>query len=121
MLLDSNVVIDLLRGSERAADFIGRCGAKPSLSVVSITELYAGALSVREERQIERIVRSSNVLPVTLEIARSAGQHVKHYQASNALDDFDALIAATAEHHGLPLATLNVKHFPMFPKLKPAY
>ena len=33
----------------------------------------------------------------------------------------DAIIAATAEHHGLRLATLNVKHFPMFPKLKRAY
>jgi len=32
-----------------------------------------------------------------------------------------AYIAATAEHHGLKLATLNVKHFPMFPKLKRAY
>ena len=88
---------------------------------MSITELYAGALSVREERQIDRIVRSSNVLPVTLGIASSARQHVKHYQSSNALDDFDAIIAATAEHHGLSLATLNVRHFPMFPKLKPAY
>ena len=31
------------------------------------------------------------------------------------------LIAATAEHHGLDLATLNVKHFPMFKRLKAAY
>ncbi len=40
---------------------------------------------------------------------------------SHGLDDIDALIAATAEHHGLRLATLNVKHFPMFPKLRRAY
>ena len=30
-------------------------------------------------------------------------------------------VAATAEHHGLELATLNVKHFPMFKRLKAAY
>ena len=40
---------------------------------------------------------------------------------SHGIDIPDAIIAATAEHHGLRLATLNVKHFPMFPKLKRAY
>jgi predicted nucleic acid-binding protein len=43
------------------------------------------------------------------------------FAPSHGLDDVDAIIAATAEHHGLRLATLNVKHFPMFPKLKRAY
>jgi predicted nucleic acid-binding protein len=40
---------------------------------------------------------------------------------SHGIDIPDAIIAATAEHHGLKLATLNVRHFPMFRKLKPAY
>jgi predicted nucleic acid-binding protein len=31
------------------------------------------------------------------------------------------VIAATAERLGLPLATLNVRHFPMFEGLEPAY
>ena len=30
----------------------------------------------------------------------------------------DYLVAATADLHGLPLATLNVKHFPMFDDLR---
>ena len=33
----------------------------------------------------------------------------------------DALIAATAKAHGLPLATLNIKHFPMFDGLTRPY
>ncbi len=32
--------------------------------------------------------------------------------------DFDLLIAATALHHGLVLATLNVRHFQDFPGLR---
>ena len=40
---------------------------------------------------------------------------------SHGIDIPDAIIAATAEHHGLRLATLNTKHFPMFPKIKRAY
>ena len=45
----------------------------------------------------------------------------ERHGSSHAVEIPDAIIAATAEHHGLKLATLNVKHFPMFPKLKRAY
>ena len=43
------------------------------------------------------------------------------FSSSYAVGLAEAVIAATAEHYGLPLATLNVRHFPMFPRLKPAY
>lgn len=43
------------------------------------------------------------------------------FSSSHAVELTDAAIAATAEHYGLPLATLNRRHFPMFPRLKPAY
>ncbi len=33
----------------------------------------------------------------------------------------DLMIAATAQHSGLKLATTNVRHFPMFRGLKPPY
>jgi predicted nucleic acid-binding protein len=46
---------------------------------------------------------------------------MRHFHRSYGIDIPDAIIAATAEHHGLELATLNLKHFPMFPRLKPAY
>jgi predicted nucleic acid-binding protein len=67
------------------------------------------------------LLSSARLLPVTEDIARRAGEWLKHYRASHGIDDFDALIAATAEQHGLPLATLNLKHFPMFPKPKAAW
>lgn len=46
---------------------------------------------------------------------------MKHYRASHGLVDVHALTAATAEHHRLKLATLNVKHCPMLKGLKRAY
>jgi predicted nucleic acid-binding protein len=42
-------------------------------------------------------------------------------QPSHSVEATDAIIAATAEHHGLELATHNVKRLPMFPRLRPAY
>jgi predicted nucleic acid-binding protein len=83
--------------------------------------LTVGARNRREEERIAQLEDIVQFLPITLEIARRAGEFTKHYRPSHGIDDADALIAATAEHHKLPLATLNVKHFPMFPKLKRAY
>lgn len=91
------------------------------MSVVSVQELYAGASSAGEEAKIENYIRGGRILPVTTAIARSAGQLMRHFAPSHGLDDLDAIIAATAEHHQLSLVTLNVKHFPMFARLKRAY
>jgi predicted nucleic acid-binding protein len=86
-----------------------------------VLELYAGFKSRREEQNGERLLSEAKILPVTHDIAKRAGILSRIYASSHGLDDIDAIIAATAEQHGLRLATLNVKHFPMFPKLKRAY
>ena len=121
MLLDTCVFVDLTRRREKAAIFAASLLEVPFASVATWTELLAGAKSQREERLIGSVLGKVRVLPVTEEIARRAGEWLKHYRGSHGVDDFDALIAATAERHGLRLATLNFKHFPMFPKLEAAY
>lgn len=60
-------------------------------------------------------------LDITDDIADRGGVLLRHFQASHGLDVSDALIAATAAQHGLELATLNIKHFPMFKGLKRPY
>ena len=120
-LVDTNIVIDFLRRRPSAHDFFQTLVGKPALSVISVMELMHGARTRNEEARIDRIVDSATVLPVTIKIAEAAGRMTKHYQRSHGLEFPDALIAATAEQHGLKLATLNVKHFPMFPRLKPPY
>ena len=121
ILLDTNILIDVLRNRPKATALIAQLRQPPSTSVVSIMELYRGARSRNEEKQIERQLTAMKVLVITAEIAEAAGRLAKHYQASHGLDDIDALIAATAEHHELKLVTLNIKHFPMFAKLKAPY
>lgn len=44
-----------------------------------------------------------------------------HRRAHSGIGLGDYLIAATAEINGLELATLNVRHFPMFPDLRPPF
>ena len=50
-------------------------------------------------------------LPITPEISSVMLQLMAKYCLSNRLNLPDALIAATALHHGLPLYTLNRKDF----------
>lgn len=121
ILLDSTILIDDLRNRPEAEKFLEGLDAKPSISVVSVLELFHGARSAKEEARIELVIADAKLLPVTEPIARLAGQFTKHYAAAHGFDELDAIIAATAEHHQLKLATLNVKHFPMFARLKRAY
>jgi predicted nucleic acid-binding protein len=37
------------------------------------------------------------------------------------IDSIDLLLAAATERFGAELLTRNVRHFPMFPGLRPAY
>ena len=121
VLVDTNVLIDYLNDRPKAGHYLEGLSRMPAISVCTIMELYAGAFDRSEERQIDRMAQSLDVLAVSAQIARAAGQHMQHFARSHGLDDLDAIIAATAEHHGLELATLNVKHFPMFKRVKAAY
>lgn len=61
-------------------------------------------------------------MPVSEPIAYRAGEHRRAYRGSHQdISTPDFLIAATAEVIGASLATLNVRHFPMFPGLRPPF
>ena len=121
MLLDTCIVIDVLRGREAAFEFVNGLADAPSLSAITATELIAGVRNVRERRRIERLLDVYVVHDIGLDIASLAGDYVRQYGASHGVDPIDALIAATAKTHDLDLATLNLKHFPMFKGLKRPY
>ncbi len=121
LLLDSSILIDGLRQSALAIGFVRGLSARPHLSVVSISELRAGQRGDREGKQIDAILTNSVLLDVDRAIAELSGQLMQRFQKSHALATPDALIAATAIHHGLQLVTLNLKHFPMFSDLERPY
>jgi predicted nucleic acid-binding protein len=62
------------------------------------------------------------LVSVTDAIARRAGEHLRRFRRSHSgIDLVDVVVAATAEAYDVPLLTLNVRHFPMFKELKPAF
>ena len=59
---------------------------------------------------------------MTRRVARVGGELARRYRPSfGGIEDVDYLIAATALILEAELLTTNVKHFPMFDGLEPAY
>ena len=120
ILVDSDVLIEHLRGKTVARDWL--VGARQSsgplaISVVSLTEI-AGGMRPPERREVLRLLGSMQRFEVTEQVAWRAAMLMQDYRRSHSgIGLGDYLIAATALTEGLELATLNVRHFPMFPEL----
>lgn len=120
ILVDTDVLIAHLRGFDAARDWLrqARAASPLSLSVVSIAELTGGIRSA-ERREVGRLLTAFRPEPVTEVIARRAGEFMREYRRSHTgIGTADYLIAATADQRGASLATLNVRHFPMFTDLR---
>jgi predicted nucleic acid-binding protein len=120
-LVDTDVLIDFLRGKSIAVDYIKAHSKKIVLASMSVAELYAGVRDGKEREELDGFVGLFPVLPVTLEIAKMGGLYKRNFSKSYKIGLADAIIAATAKTHKADLKTLNIKHFPMFKGLKPPY
>lgn len=112
MLVDTDVLIWYMRGSAKALRAIeGLDGF--SISVVTYIELVQGLRSKAELNALRNFLQAKSValLHITESISSSAMFLVEQHHFSHALGLSDALIAATAVNHGLPLMTANTKHY----------
>lgn len=123
ILVDTDVLIAHLRGLEPARGWLAnaRSSGPLAVSVVTIAELTGGMRS-GERREVWGLLARLDAEPVTDAVARRAGEFMRTWRKSHhSIGTADYLIAATADLGGYRLATLNVRHFPMFSKLKPAF
>lgn len=121
VIVDTDVIIDCLRGRDEAVAFISARRSQIILSAITVAELYAGVKGAAEERILETLLSRLPVVPVTADIAKAGGLMKRDYGKLHGVGIADAILAATAQAEGAKLATLNVKHYPMFPDLRPAY
>lgn len=120
---DSTVLIAHLRGVEAATLLLRDAAAVDgaAASVLSRVEIEGGMRS-DERVEVARVFLALRLEPVTEAIAARAGAMLRQYRRSHAsIDVVDYVIAATALELGAELMTLNVRHFPMFDRLEPAF
>lgn len=113
MLVDSDVLIDFLRGQPDARDFVLSLPRETAISAITVAELHVGVREGKERTTLQGLLDSFRILPLDAEIARRGGLLRRDFGRSHGVGLNDALIAATAQTHQLPLATLNLKHYPM--------
>ena len=115
IILDSDVIIAWLRGSESVAGAVMNLlesGHNLLWTPVSVAEIFAGAKKT-ESARLETLFLILETLPISETIGKEAGRFLQKYSKSHNLELGEALIAASASTAGLSLWTLNKKHYPM--------
>jgi hypothetical protein len=112
MLVDTDVLIWYMRGSTKALRAIEAL-EDFSISVVTYIELVQGLRSKAELNTLRNFLQSQSVpvLQITESISSTAMFLVEQHHFGHSLGLADALIAATAVTHGLPLLTANTRHY----------
>lgn len=120
-VLDTSVLIDVLRGSEPAARWLRELDEVPVCSEITRAEVLRGVRSA-ERRPTDRLLNALRWVAVDERVSRRAGELGRQYRRSHpGLSVADLMIAATALEVDASLATGNVRHYPMFPRLRPPY
>lgn len=123
-IVDTSILIDTLRGLPEARDLLRSelaTGEPAFASVLTKAEVLAG-MRAGEERRTRSLLGAVIWIDVSESIAEGAGALARRYRRTHpGIDLVDYVIAATRQDLGVPLWTLNVRHFPMIRGLRPPY
>ena len=124
VLVDSDVLIDILGGVSAARDALAAARARGDslLSIMPVrTEILRG-IAQHDLRDASELLGILRWIDVDVELADSAAALGRPFQRSHqGISITDLMLAAAVERVGGQLLTRNVRHFPMFPELRPAY
>lgn len=111
VLLDSDVLIWILRGQEKTLELLKELEGPFYISTISRAEIWAGAFK-KEARKIRRLLDSMINVPVEQEIADLAGEFLRKYGKRGREPELeDMVIAATCAANNLTLFTYNTAHY----------
>lgn len=97
LLIDTDILVDYLRGYARAIDYLDNLMTPIFVSVITVAELYAGARGDSERSKLDTFVSAFGVLPVDHQVAIQGGIYRRDYGPGHGVGLADALIASTAE------------------------
>ena len=118
ILVDTDIIIDLLRGHAPAVAWLGSLGTE-QISIVGFTaiEIIQGCPDAGVLRRAQRRLNDYEILsPVASDYDRAL-QRFGTKRLSHGLDAMDALIAETAIGLDESLHTFNTRHFAAYLEL----
>lgn len=112
ILCDTDIFIEAMKNNMLAVGSLRNIGFENiALSAITLMELYFGALNKRETAKIKNRLQQLEIIHINKDISETATGLVEKYAKSHGLHIPDALIAATAICHRMPLFTYNIKDF----------
>jgi len=119
MLIDTDVLIWLFRGCNKAKNAIGKCETV-ELSVITYMELIQGMRNKDELRRLRQTIREQKwrILYLNENSSHRAMIYIENFGLSHGLELADALIAATTVESCLQLMTANTKHYTIIPDIE---
>jgi predicted nucleic acid-binding protein len=119
ILIDTDVLIDVLRKHERAERWLrGLAPGSAAVAVVSAMELIQGCRDGTELRRTERLLDLFDMLWPSPGTQQLAYRLFREHWLSSAIGINDTLIAASALTEAMSLCTFNRKHFRVIPGLQ---
>jgi len=113
-LIDTDVLIDYIRGNSQAIKFLENTDNDLFISAITVAELFAGVREGSEQDKINVFISAFEFLPITHQIAQKGVLIRRDYGKSHGIGFGDSLIAASAIETDSTIVTLNFKHFQMF-------
>ena len=120
ILADSDVLIDALRGRERAMARIANELKKTSLGTTTVTvfELLSGANTPANRRKIQKLLAAMRIFAFDQPAAEAAAEACQRLEAQGtSIGMADYLIAGICLAHSATLLTRNRRHFEKVPGL----
>ncbi len=116
-LLDTDILIDVLRGHAPAVDWFGDLRELPSVPGFVVMELVQDADNNDRVQKAMKLVEPLSVVWPSPDHCDRAIADFRKFHLSHGLGLLDSLIAACAIGHAATLLTFNTKHYRFLPDL----
>lgn len=119
ILIDTNIIIELLKGSSKVISKMELISKEEiCISVVTYAELIFGSRNKVEQIKLEKKLNELNIINIDIEISEIFKNLMKNYSLSHRLNIPDSLIASTSIATKSKLFTLNKKNFKYIPEIE---
>ncbi len=117
-VLDTDILIDVLRGHQPAIDWFTNLQEIPSVSGFVVMELIQNAQNKQKVNQVLKLIAPLPIIWLTELDCNRALADFSQYHLSDGVGLLDALIAHCAIGQNATLCTFNIKHYRVIPNLK---
>jgi predicted nucleic acid-binding protein len=117
-VLDTDILIDVLRGHKPAVTWISHLREVPSIPGFVVMELIQNTQNKKEINQVFKLIAPLPIIWLTESDCTKALSDFTQYHLSDGVGLLDALIAHCAISKNATLCTFNIKHYRVIPNLQ---